>query len=83
MLTRASKLVAIILVLASLGGYYIIGAFGDAQKSGAKAKIHDIELGVNAYYLKHNQYPQSLEQLLVRDELGGPYLKNKDALYDP
>jgi general secretion pathway protein G len=76
--------VAIILVLASLGGYYIIGAANDARKSTAKAQIKQIEQGVEAFNLKHlGQWPPNLQSLIVKDEMGGPYLKNHDYIIDP
>jgi general secretion pathway protein G len=76
--------VAIILVLAGLGGYYLMGQANKARDSAAKAKIHTLEQAVKTYNLDHRgQWPPSLQVLLQRDQFGGPYLENQDALLDP
>lgn len=75
--------VAIILILASLGGYYLIGQANEARKSGAKAQIRVLTTAVENYELNYMQKPGNLAQLLVKGERGGPYLKNRDALIDP
>jgi len=76
--------VAIIVILAGTGGFYLMGAFGDAQKSIAQTKTKSLTDACNAYKLKHNgQYPDSLETLLQADAKGGPWLEDRDALKDP
>jgi len=77
--------VAIIVILAGLGGYYILGAADSARRSSAKLKAQEIGKAVQSYSLDHSgNFPTTLDQLLSRDQLGkGPYLKNQDALLDP
>jgi hypothetical protein len=36
-----------------------------------------------AYALKNGRFPDRLDQLLVKDAIGGPYLESPDALTDP
>jgi general secretion pathway protein G len=75
--------VAIIVALAGLGGYYFIGQLNEAKKKTAKVQANEITKACETYAIDHGQYPQQLEQLLQRDNFGGPYLKNADALRDP
>lgn len=77
--------VTIILILAGLGGYYLIGQANEARKSAAKIQVKVLTQAAETYNLDHQgNYPQSLGQLLLKDATGkGPYLKNQDALIDP
>ncbi len=77
--------VAIIVALAGIGGFYLFGALGDSQEGIAEAQCRGaLTQACRSYYLKHNnQYPQSLEQLLQKDALGGPYLESHDNITDP
>jgi general secretion pathway protein G len=77
--------VAIIVVLASLGGVYLFGALRQSQEDVAIMKAKDIGKAIGMYALNHNgQFPTSLQQLLVQDNNGhGPYLKGQDYLMDP
>jgi len=76
--------VAIIVALAGLGGYYVMGQLASSQKKTAKLKAIELNKAVETYMLDHNQnLPGSLEMLLGQDDHGGPYLKSKDSLVDP
>jgi general secretion pathway protein G len=77
--------VAIILVLAGLGGYYFLGQAKEAQRSAAKIQVKTLTQATENYALDHNgNFPNSLADLLKRDQNGkGPYLKTQDALIDP
>lgn len=76
--------VAIILALAGLGGYYVIGQYNESKVSSAKIQAKTISSAVDTYFIDHGVYPPSLEVLLQKDEQGkGPYLKSRDALLDP
>lgn len=77
--------VAIIVILAGLGGYYILGAADSSRKSAAKLKAQEIGKAVQSYMLDHTgNPPPSLDILVQRLPNGkGPYLKNIDALMDP
>jgi len=76
--------VAIIVALAGIGGYYLLGAGEDAKKGAAQAQVKGpLTQAVKTYKLKHGQWPQSLDVLLNKDAKGGPYLETQDALTDP
>jgi general secretion pathway protein G len=79
--------VAIIVALAGLGGYYIMGQFKESQKNTALIQVKTaLTQAVQTYALKHQgQYPGSLGELLAPDPSNGnqPYLKDRDALVDP
>lgn len=77
--------VAIIVVLAGLGGYYLLGQLGAARDSAAKAQMQVLTKAVKTYMIDHNGMPPgSLEELLAVSALGkGPYLENVEAIYDP
>lgn len=76
--------VAIILILAGLGGYYLIGQLKESRKSAAKIQIKALSEGCKNYFMQHNeQWPPDLGSLRKRDQSGGPYLESNDALFDP
>ena len=78
--------VAIIVALAGIGGFYLLGALSGGQKDAAKAQVKGaLTQACQAYAIKHgNTFPDSLQQLLSKDEQGGgPYLESTDALLDP
>jgi general secretion pathway protein G len=77
--------VAIIVALAGIGGYYLLGALVGGQKDAATAQSRVLTQACQAYAVKHNgSFPDSLRQLLEKDEQGnGPWLETVDALKDP
>ncbi len=77
--------VAIIVALAGIGGYYYLQRVDEAKKQVAQTQSKDtLTKAVQTYKLDHGDYPASLEALLVRTEDGhGPYLDNVEALVDP
>jgi len=77
--------VAIIVILAGTGGYYLMGALSGAREDLALTQAKGtLTQACQAYSLKHNgQYPDSLETLLTPDARGGPWLEDRDALKDP
>ena len=76
--------VAIIVALAGLGGYYFIGQLQESKVSSAKVQARTSATAVESYMVDHSSYPATLEALLVRSELGkGPYLKSRDNILDP
>lgn len=76
--------VAIIVILASLGGYYVIGQYNEAKVSEAKVKARTISKAVDTYYIDHGEWPTDLTLLLQKSELGkGPYLTNQNEIIDP
>jgi general secretion pathway protein G len=76
--------VAIIVALAGIGGFFLLGQLGDAQADLAQAQVSGaLTSACQAYKIKHNEYPQNLQILLQKDALGGPYLESQDAIMDP
>jgi general secretion pathway protein G len=75
--------VAIILILASLGGYYVMGQLHESRKSEAKIQVRTLTTACENYELNYRQRPGNLRMLLQKGEYGGPYLKNADVLLDP
>jgi general secretion pathway protein G len=77
--------VAIIVALAGIGGYYIFGALKESQEGIAEAQCKGaLTQACQNYFMKHNsQFPPSLDVLLQKDALGGPYLESPDNLIDP
>jgi uncharacterized protein (TIGR03067 family) len=57
----------------------------DAKREVAKAQLQVLTKAALAYAIRNNnKYPQSLAELLQKDETGaGPYLQDKRALVDP
>jgi general secretion pathway protein G len=54
-----------------------------AKKKTAKIVANELTKACETYCIDHGQYPQALDQLLRRDNIGGPYLKTPEALRDP
>jgi general secretion pathway protein G len=77
--------VAIIVILAGTGGFYLMGALGGARKDLALTQAKGaLTQACQSYSLSHNgQFPDSLETLLTPDAKGGPWLEDRDALKDP
>ncbi len=75
--------VAIIVMLAGIGGYYFVQSYEDSKRSAAKVQTKVLTEACDAYRLSHGTYPASLQTLLQQDEEGGPYLKSAEALIDP
>jgi general secretion pathway protein G len=76
--------VAIIVMLAGLGGVYLFGQYNDTKKSTAKINAQTIAKACDLYKLKNGQYPPNLEALNQVDQTGnGPYLSDPKIIYDP
>jgi general secretion pathway protein G len=75
--------VAIIVMLAGIGGYYFMQSYEEAKRSAAKAQTKVLTEACEAYRISHGTNPPSLQALLQGDDEGGPYLKSADALIDP
>jgi general secretion pathway protein G len=74
--------VAIIVMLAGVGGYYIMQRYEDSKLSLAKTGLVKIDGAVGAYRLAYGQNPDNLDILTQKGENGGPYLR-QDELMDP
>ena len=77
--------VAIIVALAGIGGFFVMGQLAGSQKDVAKTQVDGtLTNACRAYKLSMGDYPESLLVLLETDARGrGPYLESKDALFDP
>jgi general secretion pathway protein G len=65
--------VAIILILLGGGSFLLLRNRDDALIARAKMSIRSLETAVQAYELKNNQKPASLQDLTVPDDTGKPY----------
>jgi len=75
---------AIIVIIAGFGGYYILGQLDQAKVSAAIQKAKVVAQAAETYYIDNGEYPQSIQLLLQKNENGkGPYLKSQDAIMDP
>ena len=76
--------VAIIVVLAGVGGSFLLGRLEESKVSAAHMQADVIGKGVQQYFVDHSAYPPDLQTLLQKDADGhGPYLERMDALLDP
>lgn len=79
--------VAIIVALAGVGGFYIMGQYKESQKSTARLQIKTtLAPAVQIYATRHQgNFPGTLQELLNPDSANGnlPYLKEQEALIDP
>jgi general secretion pathway protein G len=76
--------VAIIVALAGIGGFFIMGQLRQGQEDAAYAQVSGpLTQACQAYFVKNGAYPQTLEALLERDQYGVIYLDKVDALNDP
>lgn len=80
----------IIALLAALVAPQVIRYLGTARSDTAKAQLKNLESAIELYYLDTGTYPsaESGLQALVAPPTGlaswkGPYLKKKEALFDP
>jgi len=77
--------VAIIVALAGIGGFFLLQQLKDSQKDIASTQVKGpLTNACQAYSIKHGgQFPGSLQQLRQKDQTGGPWLESDDALIDP
>jgi len=77
--------VAIIVVVAGVGGVYLFGALDKGKADAAKAQMKALETAIEMYRLNNTNPPGSLELLLQADVNNGgvPYLKDSKAIIDP
>jgi general secretion pathway protein G len=76
--------VAIIVVLAGVGGAYLLGRLEESKIGAAQAQARVIGEAVRHFYLDNSVWPNSLQDLLQKNADGkGPYLEKADALLDP
>jgi general secretion pathway protein G len=83
-LLEVMVVVTVILLIAGLGVYNIIGQANKARRMTAIAGAKNLQKMCENYSLDHrSQWPTSLDLLLQKDQFGGPYLTDASALNDP
>ncbi len=78
--------IAILVVLVGIGGFYYMQTWEDAKVSAAQLQMKgDLSAACKTYKLKTGNWPQSLAVLLQKtdDGLYGPFLDNQTAIIDP
>jgi general secretion pathway protein G len=76
--------VAIIVVLAGIGGYYYMGQLDRAKLSAAKLQVNELSKACETYEMNNGSRPPSLAALLQADQATGkPLLDRADALLTP
>jgi general secretion pathway protein G len=77
--------VAIIVVLAGVGGAYLIGRLNDAKVDATKIRAREISQAIETFFVDNGQYPTQLTDLLVINPTTGkgPYLKNQEYITAP
>ena len=74
--------VAIIVMLAGVGSYYVMQRFEDAKLTTAKTGADKISQQLETYKLNYESFPATLGELTQKGANGGPYLR-EDELLDP
>jgi general secretion pathway protein G len=77
--------VAIIVVVAGIGGYYLFGSLEKGKIDAAKAQLKVIATACDEYRLSWGYPPQSLQVLLQGDPHrgGAPYFGDEKPITDP
>jgi general secretion pathway protein G len=75
--------VAIIVMLAGIGGYYFMAQYEDAKVKKAQIDCVGLSALCDTYKLNNGQYPTSIEQLAQPQPNGGSPLSPQDKLKDP
>ncbi len=73
---------AIIIVIMSLGGVYAFRAFEDGNKKAAKAKAYALGNAAQIYYTNYKSFPETLQQLVSPPDGHEPYV-DPATLIDP
>jgi general secretion pathway protein G len=74
--------VAIIVILASIGGTYAFRAYEDAKISQAQIKANAIAAAAQRFLVKYDRLPESLTELSQPPSGGTPFM-DQDGLTDP
>ena len=75
--------VAIIVMLAGVGGYYVLQSYEEAKLSRAKIDAETLSGRVEQYKLNNDIYPNSIDQLSQQQPNGGGPLVPPDKTRDP
>jgi general secretion pathway protein G len=75
--------VAIIVMLAGVGGYYVLQSYEEAKLSRAKIDAEGLSNKVEEYKLKNGDYPATIDALTQPQPGGGGPLVPPDKIRDP
>jgi general secretion pathway protein G len=75
--------VAIIVVLAGVGTFYLVPMLGGAKDDVAKAQTKTISDACQAFFARNKRMPQNLQELVQRQPDGRAALLEVDAIIDP
>ncbi len=75
--------VAIIVVLAGVGGMYLLPRVDEAKEKTAVSQVQMLTQSVNMYKINNGDFPPSLEALAQQQPNGGSPIVQADALRDP
>ena len=75
-LVEIMVVIVILGLLATMVATNVLTASDDASVGKAKSDVKTISEGVELYYLKNRQLPDTLEELVEKNEKGDSYLKN-------
>jgi general secretion pathway protein G len=75
--------VAIIVVLAGVGGTYLLQRADEAKEGAAKAQVKILTEAANTYKLNNGDFPPSLDAMAGQQPNGGSPLVQADQLRDP
>jgi general secretion pathway protein G len=67
--------VAIIVILASVGTIYFFRYLDDAKKETARAKAHNIQTAAKSYYIKYGEVPPNAQALINPGQGEKPFLE--------
>jgi general secretion pathway protein G len=75
--------VAIIVMLAGVGSFYLFQRYEEAKGSKAKADCNGLAQQAEVYKINNGQYPASIEALAQQQPGGGGPLIKPEAVNDP
>ncbi len=76
--------VAIIVVLAGVGGMYLLPQLERSKENAALSQVKGtLNTAVQTFYMQESRYPNSLEELCQPTQSGGKALLEPDAILDP
>jgi len=73
---------AIIVILASIGGVVYMRHLDDARRDKAKIDVQALTGACQTYSVRYNEYPASLQSLLQPPDNAAPYIE-QSLLFDP
>ena len=75
--------VAIIVMLAGVGGYFVIQQYEGSRISKAAIDANTLSQQVEMFYVKYDRYPASLQELAQAGPNGEAAMLSPDKLLDP